>query len=123
MMLSPRPKQPEETSYQKRARKFTEFHRANPHIYQEIVAKCREAKAKGFNQWSIEAIINVIRWDSKVKTIRDGSDFKISNNHKSFYAWMVMIKNPDLRGFFNVQRNYEMEAALADKKETGHGKG
>lgn len=102
-----------ESTYEDRADDFRAFHKANPHIYTAIVDKCREARDRGFKRWSMDAILNVLRWDRSVKTHNDG--FKISNNHRSFYAIMVENRNPDLRGFFIIKANPERDAILKAK--------
>ncbi len=83
-------------------RKFWQYHHDNPHIYALIVKYAREVKAAGFTTYSINAIFERIRWHVLVETKSEDS-FKMSNDHRSRYARLVMKKEPDLKGFFNLR--------------------
>lgn len=67
--------------------KWWKFHRANPHVYNLIVHYADEAKASGWETYSINGIFERIRWHHDV-TLRQESDarFKLSNNHRAYYA-------------------------------------
>lgn len=80
---------------------FRRFHRENPHVYRAIVALARQAKARGWQQWSIKGIYEVIRWQHSVDT---NSAPKLPNNFTSRYARLVMEQEPDLDGFFNTSK-------------------
>jgi len=100
---------PVETSFERRRLAFYEFHAHNPHIYELILTKCNQAKNAGHDTYSIEAIINVIRWNFDINVNKGKSDFKFSNDHKSFYAAFLIDRNPHLKGFFNMNKNPELD--------------
>lgn len=84
---------------------FEQFHRANPHVFDELVHICRLAKSRGRKRWSIDGATEVIRW-SRLKT--DSLDeFKINNNYRPLYARMIMERCPDLDGFFETRERKE----------------
>ncbi len=82
--------------------KFDKFDRENPQVYKKLVELARQAKARGKNKVGIEMLYNVLRWYTFLNTKAD-SDYKLSNNHKAFYARKIMAENPDLDGIFNLR--------------------
>jgi hypothetical protein len=82
--------------------RFREFHEENPHVYEEIVRLCRKAKERGRQRWGIGGVFEVLRW-SWLKTT--GEEFKLNNNHRAFYARLVMEREPDLAGFFQLREH------------------
>lgn len=97
------------TSFRRRFNAFLDFHLDNPHIYQLILDRCNEMMAVGVEHYSIECILNRIRWDYDIGVHKDKSGFKFSNNHKSFYARLIEDNNPHLKGFFGMRENKEMD--------------
>lgn len=87
---------PERASYEA----FQRFHRAHPEIYNAIVAKARQARANGLQKYGIGALWEIMRWEFAMK--RSG-DFKLNNNHRAWYARLIMFVEPDLKGFFEVR--------------------
>jgi hypothetical protein len=81
---------------------FEEFHRTHPDVYDVIVSIARQVKAKGYTKYSCHAILERVRWFYKFERENTWEDFKISNNHGSRYARMVMERNEDLEGFFTL---------------------
>lgn len=80
---------------------FQRFHEDNPQVFREIVRLCRQAKARGFDQWSINGVFEVLRWNAAILT--DEEKPKLNNNYRAFYARLVMRECPDLRGFFQLR--------------------
>jgi hypothetical protein len=85
-----------------KARAFMRFHDANPHVYDAMVRYSRELKARGKNKIGVEIILGRVRWDFTVSTVGD-SEYKISNNHKPFYARLIMHREADLAGLFELR--------------------
>jgi hypothetical protein len=81
---------------------FWQFHNGNPHIYTRLVEMARQLKAKGFRRYSINSLFEVLRWHSALKT--KGSLFKLNNNYRSYYARLIMEKEPDIEGFFSIRK-------------------
>lgn len=74
------------------------FHKANPHVLREIVQVCLSVKRRGRNHWSINAAFEVVRYNREITTT--GKTYKLSNNHRAFYARWIMRDVPELAGFF-----------------------
>jgi hypothetical protein len=82
--------------------RFEEFHKDNPHVYEELVRLAREASTNGHKRIGIRMIWEVLRWNLTMKTLNAG-DFKLNNNYHSRYARLVMEREPDLAGVFETR--------------------
>jgi len=84
--------------------KFASFHTANPHVYDLYVKFARQAKARGYAKFSIAAITERIRWEVALTTT--DQEFKISNNHRAYYA-RLLNNTIEFKDFFRTkqQRN------------------
>jgi hypothetical protein len=82
--------------------RFTEFHHANPHVYDAIVRLARQRKAAGWATGSIAQIFEVLRWESDLVTVSDDG-LKLNNDFRAPYARLVMANEPDLAGFFHTR--------------------
>ena len=82
--------------------KFWEFHRANPHVYMLLRRFTWEIKQAGHKHYSMDAVYHRVRWHMQIDTIGD-LDFKLNNNHTSYYARMIMRREPALEGFFRTR--------------------
>lgn len=82
-------------------RRFNEFDSRNPQVYKELVRLARQLHAAGHNKIGIQMLIEVIRWQSMLRTT--GDDFKINNNFGSRYARKIMAENSDLDGIFDTR--------------------
>jgi len=81
---------------------FKAFHLANPRIYRELVRLARDLKLKGHQRYGISGLFEVIRWHRHMETT--DPQFKLSNNHKPYYARLIMAREKDLNGFFQLNR-------------------
>jgi len=81
---------------------FWEFHNENPHVYSSLVKLARQIKNRGFRSYSINSLFEVLRWHSALETM--GSLFKLNNNYRSYYARLIMEKEPELEGFFSTRK-------------------
>lgn len=82
--------------------RFEEFHRANPRVYRLLVQYARRAREKGFKTYGIGALYEIIRWEAQVP-IAPQDEFKLNNVFRSRYARLIMERETDLAGFFNVR--------------------
>ena len=88
------------------------FHISNPFVYTEICILAEKMRVEvRRSYYSIEVIINVLRWHRDMKT--NDEEFKISNNHKSFYGRMYEwhYACPD---FFRKTRSFADELIFPD---------
>lgn len=74
------------------------FDRENPHVYVMFSGFARQALGAGRERFGIAAIWERMRWEMAFTT--DGDEFKISNNHRAYYARRIMAENRDFEGFF-----------------------
>ena len=80
---------------------FENFHNTNPHVYETLVRLTRTAKSKGKEKIGIGMLWEVLRWESFIQT--NDSTYKLNNDYRSRYARMIMDKEKDLSGIFEVR--------------------
>jgi hypothetical protein len=85
-------------------RQFEMFHAANPLIYDALLKYSRQAKAAGKQHYSISIVFERVRWHMHIETTDYSDDFKLNNNYKAYYARLLMEREPDLEGFFQLRR-------------------
>ena len=84
------------------------FHQENPHVLREIARVCLTEARRGKKRWSINAAFEVVRYNHRIATT--GEPYKLSNNHRAFYARWLMRDIPELDGFFVIKlRRHEEE--------------
>ena len=81
---------------------FIRFHRDNPEIYDLYVKYAFQLRDAGRENYGSKAIVERIRWHVNVET-QSKDEFKINNNHTAYYARMVMIDYPELKGYFRLR--------------------
>lgn len=82
--------------------KFWEFHKENPHVYELFDRFAQEAVKSGRDVFSIAMLTERIRWYTDIETT--GSEFKISNNFRAYYARLWMKNNPEHNGLFRIKK-------------------
>jgi hypothetical protein len=89
----------------KLAIKFELFHASNPQVYAALVSLARRFRAKNRSaQTGIKMLYEVLRWEYFLAT--DSQDeYKLSNSYTAFYARLIMQKEPDLDGIFNLKQS------------------
>ena len=80
---------------------FREFHEMNPGVYEELVECALKLKRAGRDVYGINSLVEVVRWHRALNT--RGDEFKINNNYAPYYARLIMIREPELKGFFNLR--------------------
>jgi hypothetical protein len=83
-------------------RKWWEWHKQNPHVYDLFEKFTLDAISKGHERLSAWLIVNRIRWETAVET--RGDDFKISNDFIAYYARLFMHNHPRYEGFFKTKQ-------------------
>ena len=86
---------------EKRKRKWWEWHKKNPEVWERFESYTLEAIKSGREHYSHWAIINRIRWHSEIET--KGGEFKISNDHICFYARLFHARYPQHKDFFRLK--------------------
>jgi len=100
---------------EERARQQYKDHRTKyPQVYQWLVTYAREAKnERGYDKWSVYACVEIIRWIGMFNLEKDDQGYKINDHVSAYYSREIMMKNPDLYGFF------ECRPATADTEPLG----
>ncbi len=93
------------------ARAFIAYHRANPEVYAELRDLARKARAAGHRTYSIATLFEVVRWERSLRAA-SSDGFKLNNNHRAYYARLIMRHERPLRAFFRVREQYRDEWAL-----------
>lgn len=79
---------------------FEEFHERNPHVYLALRARSLEAVRAG-KKIGIRCIWEVMRWDLTFTTT--GSEFKLNDHYTARYARLLMAREPELAGYFEIR--------------------
>ena len=81
--------------------RFDAFHAANPHVYANLRRLALDAQRKG-RTVGIKMLFEVLRWQYAMQTT-DDSDFKLNNSYTSFYARLLMEREPELQNYFETR--------------------
>lgn len=96
------------------AERFEAFHAGNPHIYDILVRLARQwIRQTGRRRLGIAALWERMRWELSVSTTDETP--KLNNDHKAFYARLIMAQEPDLADLFETRR-----AAADDALDLGN---
>ena len=77
------------------------FHRANPSVWDALIAVCLRMRQAGMRRWSINAAFEVVRYDYTLRT--RGEPWKLNNTHRAYYARWLMREVPALAGLFETR--------------------
>jgi hypothetical protein len=83
--------------------RFERFHRENPKVYRLLCSLARDAKKKGFTHYSMRTIWELLRWEADIHINQGESSFKLNDHYPPFYARLIMSREPDLAGFFELR--------------------
>ena len=83
-------------------RRAVAFDAANPDVYDSLVRLAREVKRHGVRRVGMKALFERLRWDHALKT--QGARFKLDNGFTAYYARLLMQRNPELRGLFELRK-------------------
>lgn len=85
-------------------RRFERFHADNPVVYETLVRLARQWVSRtGRHRLGIKSLCERARWD--IAFITDDPDYKINNNWTAYYARLIMAREPDLAGLFELRRS------------------
>jgi hypothetical protein len=73
-----------------------------PDLMERMAELAREARRRGFERWSADALFHVMRWETGLST---GGELglKVNNNHTALASRDLMALYPDLSGFFETR--------------------
>ena len=84
-------------------RRFYEFHGENPQVYDELVRLARRAHQFGHHRIGIRMLWEVMRWNLTIEVDQGDDEFKLNDHYTSRYARMIMDRNSDLDGMFELR--------------------
>ena len=97
-------------------KQVTAFHKNNPEVWDLFCTFTFQVINKGFNNYSVNAIFERIRWEKDVGG--DGlTEFKLNNNYRAFYARRFMKMHPEHDGFFRTRKQTSEDAPSTNKPE------
>jgi hypothetical protein len=102
--------------------KFDQFHTENPRVYRILVRLAREwVTGTGRNKLGTKALFERARWEIAINT--SDPDYKLNNNYTPFYARLIMYREIDLAGLFDlrVSEADDWLANLIDLERNGDG--
>ncbi len=88
------------TRYDEMMDDYLEFDKEHPKVWEYFVKFTLESLERGFKVYSVNAIFERIRWKTDQPNVKGSSTFKLSNNHRPFYARRFMKEYPQYGNFF-----------------------
>lgn len=97
---------------------FWAFHGSHPYVYRYLVQYARSWRSNRGpgSRLGIAALFERVRWELYM-TIPLKDPPKLNNNHRAFYARLIMETCPDLQGIFKL-RQQRLQATIGPKNET-----
>ena len=99
--------------------KFWEFHMARPEVFRILVGLARQWRERRGPEavCGIGALYERARWEMGLRSLPDTPPPKLSNNHRAYYARLIMDRNPDLAGMFRLKRQ-RVQATFGPDNQT-----
>lgn len=83
--------------------RFDKFHTENPHVYKSLVQLARDMRRnRADRKIGMKMLFEVLRWNHFLNTTSE-DDFKLSNDFTAPYARLIMAREWDLAGAFNLR--------------------
>jgi len=97
---------------------FWKFHEANPKVYTLLVKFAYQWRQRlgGQAKLGISELFERVRWEVSIHTNGNGN-FKLNNNHRAFYARLIMDRHVELREIFRL-RKQRIASSIGPKNET-----
>ena len=94
----------------------TEFHEKHPEVWQLFVKFSLEMIDRGYQNYSVNAVFERIRWE--IDAGGDGtSSFKLNNNYRAFYSRRFMRAYPQFDGFYRIRRQASEDVKASNLPE------
>ncbi len=82
--------------------RFEAYHDAHPEVYAVLVAFCDLAKRRGITKLGVSLLWERMRWSLTIE--RDSEvDYLLNNDFRSRYARLIMKREPEMAGLFNLR--------------------
>lgn len=96
------------------AGKFEAFHADNPQVWDVLVHEARRWRAEGREKLGVALLVGRVRWVLSIRTNSTGDGFKINDHYAAYYARLLMLRCPDLRGLFELRKSLDADEWIAD---------
>jgi hypothetical protein len=84
------------------AARLQEFHEANPRVYSTLrMLAFQWIERTGRHKLGIATLFERTRWEIALST--SDPDFKLNNDFRAFYSRLLMLREPELAGLFDVR--------------------
>jgi len=93
--------------------RFEAFHRENPSVFEKLRELALYARRRGAQRLSINLLFERLRWEIQIET--RGDDFRLNNNHRPYYARLLMASEPELAGAFETRAAGDEEDACGGR--------
>lgn len=84
-------------------RAFETFHLENPQVYRALRKICLQVKRAGMERFGIRTVWERLRWLAAFRTKRKRDTWKLNNNYSRHYARLLMERETELAGFFEIR--------------------
>ena len=100
-------------------RNFWKFHLAHTEVYRTLVHFARQWRQRlGTDAFcGIGALYERARWEMRFESLADQPPPKLSNNHRAFYARLIMEREKDLDGIFRLKKQ-RVQATFGPSNQT-----
>ena len=83
------------------------FHKAHPQVWKLFCEFTFDRINRGFKYYSAYAIFERVRWETDQVSV-EGDQFKLNNNHRTFYTLWFARDYPDHADFFRQRKKVSM---------------
>jgi hypothetical protein len=81
---------------------FWDFHEEHPSVYDTLVMLARDWKERRVQRIGIATVFETARYLLEIE--RDDDGLKLNNNHRAYYARLIMRDEPDLEDIFRLRQ-------------------
>jgi hypothetical protein len=82
---------------------YEQFDSSHPKVWTLVCKYTFERINRGFKNYSINAILERVRWETDQADVDGRTSFKVNNNFHAFYARKFMTSFPHHEGFFRLR--------------------
>lgn len=84
--------------------RFDRFHAAHPEVYRELRRLAHQARNAGRTRIGMKQLFEVLRWERMLAGLPDETEgWKLNNSYSSRYARLLMDREPELAGMFEIR--------------------
>ncbi len=85
-------------------RRFSKFHKDNPHVYEMFKRFTMQAIESGRTRFGARMVWERMRWYTMIEAREARFQFKLNDHYPPYYARLFMDEHPRYQGFFELRR-------------------